>query len=209
MSPERLAAATEEYPAPNGAAWARWPSLSEGGGPVSSTKIAAGIAGTTGTGSLGVSVFAVSRMTSAHGVPGGVWAALVALGAATAVVSSLALVLGYMLKKLEVESQNKKAELDQELKKARLEIHKTVLEKAAVKPGSAASYRELIIADALYIAVEQNGAQPADPTHVGGIRTTAVMASLSPSPRETARGRARTPAGRSPQQSSPSPPSPE
>ena len=175
---------------------------------MSSTKIAAGIAGTTGTGSLGVSVFAMSRVTSAHGVPGGVWAALVALGAATAIVSSLALVLGYKLKKLEVEAQNKKAELDQELKKARLEIHKTILENAAVKPGSAANYSELIIADALYIAVEQNGAQPADPTHIGGNRTTAVTASLPPPP-DTARGRARTPAGRSPQQSSPLPPSPE
>jgi hypothetical protein len=178
---------------------------------VSSTtlgKIATGIAGTTGTGSLGISVFAVSRMTSAHGVPGGVWAALVALAAATAVISSLGLVLEYNLKKLEVEAQNKKAELDQELKRTRLEIHKTILEKAAGKPGSATSYSELIIADALYVAVEQNGAQPADPTHVGGIRTTAVMASLSPPPRETVGGRARAPAGRSPQQSSPSPPSP-
>lgn len=159
------------------------------GGPVSSTtlgKIATGIAGTTGTGSLGVSIFAVFRMTSAHGVPGGVWAALVALAAATAVVSSLGLVLEYNLKKLEVEAQSKKAERDQELKKARLEIHKTVLEKAAREPGSAASYRELIIADALYVAVEQNGAQPVDPTHVSGIRTTAVMASLSSPPRETA-----------------------
>jgi hypothetical protein len=122
-------------------------------------------------------------------------------------VSSLALVLGYRLKKLEVEAQNKKTELDQELKKARLEIHKTILEKAAVKPGSAANYRELIIAEALYVAVEQNGAQPAEQTHIGGIRTTAVMASLPPPPRDTARGRARTPAGRSPQQSSPAPPS--
>lgn len=128
-------------------------------------KIATGIAGTTGTGSLGVSAFAVFRITSAHSVPSGVWVALVALGAATAVVSSLGLVLEYMLKKLEVEAQNKEAELDQELKRVRLEMHKTVLEKAAGEPGSAANYRELIIADALYLAVEQNGAQPADRTH--------------------------------------------
>jgi hypothetical protein len=128
-------------------------------------KIAAGIAGTTGTSSLGISAFAVFRMTSAHVVPGGVWVALVALGAATVVVSSLGLVLEYMLKKLEVETRDKEAERDQELKRTRLEMHKTVLEKAAGEPGSAASYRELIIADALHLAVEQNGAQPADLTH--------------------------------------------
>lgn len=127
-------------------------------------KIATGIAGTTGTSSLGVSAFAVFRMTSAHTVPGGVWAALVALGAATAVVSCLGLVLEYMLKKLEIEVQDKEAQRDQELKRTRLEMHKTVLEKAAAEPGSAASYCELIIADALYLAVEQNGARPADLT---------------------------------------------
>lgn len=138
------------------------------GGPVPSTtvgKIATGIAGTTGTSSLGVSTFAVFRMASAHSVPGGIWAALVALGAATAVVSCLGLVLEYMLRKLEVEVQGKEVQLDQELKKARLEMHKIILEKAAGEPASSASYRELIIADALYLAVEQNGAQPIDLTH--------------------------------------------
>jgi len=128
-------------------------------------KIAAGIAGTTGTSSLGVSAFAVFRMTPGRVVPGGIWAALVVLSAATAVVSCLWLVLEYMLKKLEVEVRNKEAQLNQELKRTRLEIHRAVMEKAAGGPGSAASYRELIIADALYLAVEQNGSQPADLTH--------------------------------------------
>jgi hypothetical protein len=128
-------------------------------------KIATGIAGTTGTSSVGVSAYAVFRMTSAHGVPGGIWVALVALGVATAVVSSLGLILEYKLKKLEVEVQSKEAQLDQELKKTRLETHGIVLAKAASEPGSAASYRELIIANALYLAVEQNGAQPTDRTH--------------------------------------------
>ncbi len=128
-------------------------------------KIATGIAGTTGTSSLGVSAFAVFRMASAHTVPGGVWAALVALGAATAVVSSLGLVLEYMLRRLEIEGRNIEVQLGQELKRTRLEMHKTVLEKAAAEPGTAASYCELIIADALFVSVEQNGAQPADLTH--------------------------------------------
>jgi hypothetical protein len=128
-------------------------------------KIATGIAGTTGTSSLGVSAFAVFRMATAHGVPGGIWAALVALGAATAIVSCLGLVLEYMLKKLEVEVRDKEVQLNQELKSARLEMYKTVLEKAAGEPASSASYRELIIADALHLAVERNDVRPADRTH--------------------------------------------
>jgi hypothetical protein len=128
-------------------------------------KIAAGIAGTTGTSSLGISAFAVFRMTSAHVVSSGVWVALVALGAATVVVSSLGLVLEYLLKKLEVEVRNKEAERDQELKRARQEMYRTVLEKSAGEPSSAGNYRALIIADALHLAVEQNEVRPSDRTH--------------------------------------------
>jgi hypothetical protein len=122
-------------------------------------------AGTTGTSGLGLTAFAVLRMTSAHTVPGGVWAALVALGAATALVSSLGLFLEYRLKKRDVEAREREAQSDADLRKARLEIHRVVLEKAAGEPGSAQSYRELIIADALHLSVEQNGARLADRTH--------------------------------------------
>jgi len=41
----------------------------------------------------------------------------------------------------------------------------SVLEKSAGEPGSAAAYRELIIADALHQAMEQNRMRPADRTH--------------------------------------------
>jgi hypothetical protein len=128
-------------------------------------KIAAGIAGATGTGSAGVSVFAVFRMSSAHDVPDGMWVALVALAAATGLVSSLGLILEYRLRKLDIEARSKEAQSAAELRKAYQEIHRAVLEKAAGEPGSADSYREIILANALYLSVEQNGVQLADKTH--------------------------------------------
>lgn len=121
-------------------------------------RITAGVAGTAGTSSIGVSAFATIRMASAHAVPAGIWLALAALAAAAALTGSLGLILEYRLRKLEAQSAT-------ELKKARLDMHRTVLEKAAGEPGSAQSYRELILADALYLSVEQNGAQLTDKTH--------------------------------------------
>lgn len=130
-------------------------------------KFAVGIAGTTGTSGLGVTGFAVLRMTSVHAVPGGgVWAALATLGAATALVGPLGLILEYRLRKLDLEERGKEAQSAADLQKARLEMHRVVLEKAAGEPGSAQSYRELIIADALHLSVEQNGVRLADRTHV-------------------------------------------
>jgi hypothetical protein len=142
--------------------------MRSGGGLVPSTtlgKIAAGIAGTTGTGSLGISALAVFRMSSAHAVPSGMWATLVALSAATVLVSSLGLILEYLLKKLEVEARNREAQAAAELKKTRLEMYRTVLEKAAGEAGSTQNYRELILADALHLSTEQNGVHLADQAH--------------------------------------------
>jgi hypothetical protein len=129
--------------------------------PVPSTifgKITAGIAGTTGVGSAGLSGFAVFRLASTHSVPGGVWAAAAAMAAASLLTGLLGMVLTYRVKKLELQSAL-------ELQKARLDMHRTLLEKAAGEPGSASSYRELIIADALHLSVEQNGAQLTDKAH--------------------------------------------
>lgn len=128
-------------------------------------KIAAGIAGTTGTSGLGVMGFAVFRMASAHPVPGGMWAAAVTLVSVTAVVSSLGLILDYQLRKLDIQAQSNEAHTAAELQRTRLETYRTVVEKAAGEPESALSYRELIIADALHLSVEQNGARLADRTH--------------------------------------------
>jgi hypothetical protein len=131
-----------------------------------SGKIAAGIAGTTGTSGLGVMGFAVFRIASAHPVPAGMWAASVALVALTAVASCFGLVLDYQLKKLDIHARGSEARTAAELQRIRLETYRTVVEKAAGEPESAPSYRELIIADALHLSVEQNGVRLADRTHV-------------------------------------------
>lgn len=121
-------------------------------------KLAAGIAGTADAGSMGVLAEALSRITTAHAVPAGMWAVMAVLIAMTAAVATLGLILDYRQRKLELESAA-------ELEKARQEMYRVVLEKSACEPGSAQSYRELIIADALHLSVERNGAQPADRTH--------------------------------------------
>lgn len=134
-------------------------------------KIAAGIAGTTGTGGLGIIGFAAFRMASAHAVPGGVWTLAVALLAATAVVSSLGLILDYKIKKLTIDSRNKDVQAAAELQQMRLETYRVIMEKAAGEPESAPNYHKLIIADALHLSVEQNGERPADATHAELYRT--------------------------------------
>lgn len=123
------------------------PSLSTG-------KVAAGIAGTTGTSGLGIIGVAVARLYSGHPVQDGLWAVSASLVVATALISCLSIFLDYRLKKFAAE-----------LQKERLATHRTMLEKAACEPSSAEDYRKLILADALYLSVEQNGSQPVDRTH--------------------------------------------
>lgn len=67
-------------------------------------KIAAGIAGATGTSSAGVSAFAMFRMSSPHAVPNGMWIALAALAGAMGLVSSLGLILEYPAQGLDIEA---------------------------------------------------------------------------------------------------------
>jgi hypothetical protein len=129
-------------------------------------KIAAGITGMTGTGCLGVTAVAVSRITGGRAVPAGMWVALAALMAVTAVVvAGLGLVLDYLRGKLEIDAQAREAESLAELRRARLEMYRTIVEKSAGEAESAERYRLLILADALHLSVEQNGVRPADRTH--------------------------------------------
>jgi hypothetical protein len=92
------------------------------------------IAGLTGTGTLGFSAAFLARLAWGHDVPTGMWAVL----AATIAVAGLGLVLDYRREQ------------------TRLAVYKVLLEKSAGEPASAASYRTLILADALHLAVEQN-----------------------------------------------------
>jgi hypothetical protein len=128
-------------------------------------KVLAGVAGATGTGSLGVLTSALFRVAAARQVPVGVWAALIVLIGVTGAVTVLALILEHQRQMREIRGRERDAAAAAELDKRRLEGYLTVLEKAAGEPGSAAAYRELINADALHQAVEKNGTRPADRTH--------------------------------------------
>jgi hypothetical protein len=120
-------------------------------------KVATRAAGTVGTGSLGVSVFMVLRMTLTRDVTLGIWAITIGLGAAVGVVSCLRLVLEYMLRKLEVEVESRKAQSAAELRRARLEVHRAVMEKAMEQPSlDAQGYQELILVDALHLSAEED-----------------------------------------------------
>jgi hypothetical protein len=107
---------------------------------------AAGIAGTTGAGSMAVLVEALARITTSRAAPGGMWAAMAVLITVTTVMACLGLILDHLQRRLEIG-----------LEKSRQEMYRAVLEKSAGEPGSMASYRELILSDALHLAVERNG----------------------------------------------------
>ena len=130
-------------------------------------KIVAGIAGMTGTGGLGITITALARYASAHTVPVALWVVLASLLAATVLLAGLGLVLGYFRARLEIAVRDREARATAELRAARLAMYRALVEKSAGEPGSAACYRALILADALHMAVEQNGVQPADRTHRG------------------------------------------
>jgi hypothetical protein len=128
-------------------------------------KIAAGIAGMTGTGGLGITAAALVRLASARTVPAGMWVVLASLWAATVMVAGLGLVLDHCRATLEIAARDREARSHAELQGVRLTMYRVLVEKSAGEPGSAADYRDLILADALHLAVEQNSVRPADRTH--------------------------------------------
>jgi hypothetical protein len=128
-------------------------------------KVTAGLAGLTGTGSLGITAAALARLASAHAVPTGIWVALVSLSAATVLVAGLGLVLDYLRASREIAARMVEARSRAALEESRLAMYQALVEKSAGEPASAACYRDLILADALHLAVEQKGVQPADRTH--------------------------------------------
>jgi hypothetical protein len=98
-------------------------------------------------------------------VPPWILIVLAGLSRATLLVAGLGLVLGYWHDRLEIAVQAEDARAQAERYRARLELYQALVEKAAGDPASAASYRDLILADALHLAVEQNGTRPTDQTH--------------------------------------------
>jgi hypothetical protein len=128
-------------------------------------KVSTRVAGTAGISSLGISVFAMFRWMPARAVPDGMAAVLVAASGAAALACLLKLVLEYRLRKLEVEMQSRELEAVAELKKIRLETHRIFLEKAVGNPGRMQSYCDLLLSNAMYLSVEQNGANLTGQVH--------------------------------------------
>jgi len=73
-------------------------------------------------------------------------------------------VLDYRRARLEIAARAAETRSRAELDAARLAMYRTLVEKSAGEPASKAQYRELFLADALHLAVEQ-GVKPADRTH--------------------------------------------
>ena len=86
---------------------------------VSTSKVAVGFAGTTGTTGLGIIGLVMARLYSGHPVPEGLWAVSASLVVATALISCLGMFLDYRLKKLAAE-----------LQKERLAAHRTMLDRS-------------------------------------------------------------------------------
>jgi hypothetical protein len=127
-------------------------------------KIVAAVAGTAGTGSAGLSIAALSRTGFSHAASG-TWAGPAALAAVTVLVACLGLILEYRLHKLEAGHRHQEAQRALDLQKHQDDIYRVVMEKAAGEPANAPSYRDLLIAGALYLSVERNGTQPTDKAH--------------------------------------------
>jgi hypothetical protein len=132
--------------------------------PTKAGKIATGIAGMTGTSSLGITACALTRIASAQAVPTGIWVVLAWLSTTTAAVAGLGVVLDYERAKLEIAARAGAVRSRADLEAARLAMYRGLVEKSAEAAGTAARYRDLVLADALHLAVEQNGGQPAGRT---------------------------------------------
>jgi hypothetical protein len=125
--------------------------------PMTAGKLAAGVAGTAGAGSIGLLTEALVRITAPHAAPTVIWMTVIMVSIAVpAAVASLALILSYWQKKLEMQSAV-------ELEKARQEMYRVLLEKSAGEPTYSANYQQLINADALHLSVERNGSRPSGP----------------------------------------------
>jgi hypothetical protein len=102
---------------------------------------------------MGALVEALVRVTALHAVSAATWVVMAALIAVPALVAGLGLIVGYRLRRLEVESAA-------ELERARQEMYRVLLEKSVAAAAGSADHRELINADTLHLLAERNGTQP-------------------------------------------------
>jgi hypothetical protein len=119
--------------------------------PIEANEITARIARSTGPELLAYVIWMCAD--SAHMVT-----SLAAVIVVAAIVIVLGMILNYLQRKCQIESAA-------ELAMAQQVTFRAMLEMSASKPDAAAGFRLLILADALHMAVERNGAQPVDQTH--------------------------------------------
>ena len=93
------------------------------------------------------------HIAALHAVPTATWVMIAALIAMPVLVACLGLVVGYRLRKLEVESAT-------DLEKARQEMYRALLVESATAAISSADHRELINADTMHLLAERSDAQP-------------------------------------------------
>jgi hypothetical protein len=117
--------------------------------PITAGKLAAGVAGTAGAGSMGALVEALIRITALHTVSAAAWVMMATLIVVPALMASLALIMGYRLRKLEIES-------GAGLAKARQEMYRVLLEKSAASAASSADHQKLINTDTQHLLAERN-----------------------------------------------------
>lgn len=143
----------------------------------------AGKAAGVAAGSLSV-VTVVSRAGSYHYLPTPAWVTLATLTAGSTLVTAVALILGYLRARLEIAASATESRTRAMLQMRRLEMYQDLVAKAAGESAGAARYRELIIADALHLAVEGGKVHPADRTHgyLYGLKENQDERTASPTP---------------------------
>jgi hypothetical protein len=119
------------------------------------SRITIGMARATGTGGLGFTAF---RMALGHGGTAGTCVVFTASFLMTGLVAALGLVLNYRLGKLTIQAQTASAERSANLRRMRLELQRSVLDKVQEGTKGAEAYQEVTTADALYLSIEQNTA---------------------------------------------------
>lgn len=122
---------------------------------VTTGKLAAGIVGLAGAGSLGVTTTGVARIAIVHAASTKIWVVLALLPVTAAVVAGLSLVLDYESAKFALQMQVGVECLRADLERARLDAYLDLIEKSAGAAGTASSYRDLLLTDALHLAVER------------------------------------------------------
>jgi putative protein kinase ArgK-like GTPase of G3E family len=120
---------------------------------ITAGKLAVGVTGTAGAGSMGALVEVLVHIATLHAVSTATWVMVAILAAMPVLVACLGLVVGYRLRRLEVESAA-------DLEKARQEMYRALLEESAATAISSADHRELIDADTMHLLAERSDIQP-------------------------------------------------